>query len=49
MSAVPEEPREPEEDREMTIYEHLAELRKRLMIAGLAVIVGMAIAAFGLT
>ena len=49
MSAVPEEPREPEVDREMTIYEHLAELRKRLMIAGLAVMVGMAIAAFGLT
>jgi sec-independent protein translocase protein TatC len=39
----------PGEDREMTIYEHLAELRKRLMICGLAVIVGMAIAAFGFT
>ena len=39
----------PEDDREMTIYEHLAELRKRLMIAGAAVLVGMAIAAFGLT
>ena len=38
-----------DDDREMTIYEHLAELRKRIMIVGLAVIVGMAIAAFGLT
>ena len=48
-SAAPHVSEVPEDDREMTIYEHLAELRKRLMIAGLAVLVGMAIAAFGLT
>jgi sec-independent protein translocase protein TatC len=37
------------EDREMTIFEHLAELRTRIMISGIAVIVGMAISAFFLT
>jgi sec-independent protein translocase protein TatC len=33
----------------MTIFEHLAELRNRLMIAGLATVVGMAVAAAWLT
>src|SRR5581483_8290065 len=37
------------QDREMTIFEHLAELRRRIIIAGLAVLVGMAIAAVFLT
>jgi sec-independent protein translocase protein TatC len=33
------------QDREMSILEHLEELRRRLIIAGLAILVGMAIAA----
>jgi sec-independent protein translocase protein TatC len=33
----------------MTIFEHLAELRRRLIFAGLGIIVGMAVAAFFLT
>jgi sec-independent protein translocase protein TatC len=33
----------------MTIFEHLAELRKRLIISGLAIIVGMTVAAVFLT
>jgi sec-independent protein translocase protein TatC len=36
-------------DREMTILEHLRELRTRLIITGIAVLIGMAIAAFFLT
>ncbi|MPZ15719.1 MAG: twin-arginine translocase subunit TatC [Chloroflexi bacterium] len=37
------------DDREMTIFGHLAELRRRLVFAGLATLVGMAIAAAFLT
>jgi sec-independent protein translocase protein TatC len=40
---------EPPFDREMTLFEHLAELRKRLMIVGLGTVVGMAVAAAWLT
>jgi len=36
-------------DREMTIFEHLVELRKRLMIAGIGTVAGMAVAAVWLT
>jgi len=37
------------DDREMTIFEHLAELRKRIVISSGAVILGMALAAFFFT
>jgi sec-independent protein translocase protein TatC len=40
---------EPQQDREMTIMEHLEELRKRLMIVALGTVLGMAIAAAWLT
>jgi sec-independent protein translocase protein TatC len=40
---------EPPFDREMTILEHLAELRHRLFIASLGLLVGMAISAVWLT
>ena len=40
---------QPPDDREMTIFEHLAELRRRLIISSLAVAVGMGISAFGIT
>jgi sec-independent protein translocase protein TatC len=40
---------EPSYDREMTILEHLAELRNRLMIASIGLVVGMAISAVWLT
>ena len=36
-------------DREMTILEHLQELRTRLIITGIAVVIGMAVAAAVLT
>ncbi len=37
---------EMQEEHEMTIFEHLAELRQRLIIAGLAILGGMCIALF---
>jgi sec-independent protein translocase protein TatC len=40
---------EPSYDREMTILEHLAELRHRLVIASLGLMVGMAVSAVWLT
>ena len=36
----------PKRDKRMSLGQHLVELRKRLMIAGLALIVGMVIAFF---
>jgi sec-independent protein translocase protein TatC len=40
---------EPSQDQEMTILEHLRELRHRLIIAGIATAIGMAISAAVLT
>ena len=40
------DPGEPRRDKRMSLGQHLVELRKRLMIAALALIVGMVVAFF---